>query len=71
MRHGGRGGPVERYFSGGEITLHWEVKMVPFWWWCKGGPVVRYFSGREICSLSIELPVCKAWRKVRPCGKVF
>ena len=35
------------------------------------GPVERYFSGREICSLSIELPVCEAWRKGRPCGEVF
>ena len=26
MRHGGRGGPVERYFSAGEITLHQEVE---------------------------------------------
>ena len=37
----------------------------------RGGPVERYFSGREICSLSIELPVCKAWGKGRPCGEVF
>ena len=36
----------------------------------KGGPVVSYFNGGEICSLSIELPVCKAWRKGRPCGEV-
>ena len=45
------------------------------WSHCGGGgtrgPVERYFSGGEICSLSIELPVCKAWRKVRPCGEVF
>ena len=33
------------------------------------GPVVRYFSGGMIYSLSIELPVCKAWRKRRPCGE--
>ena len=36
----------------------------------KGGSVVSYFNGGEICSLSIELPVCKAWRKGRPCGEV-
>ena len=28
------------------------------------------FNGGEICSLSIELQVCEAWRKGRPCGEV-
>ena len=37
----------------------------------RGGPVVRYVSGRDICSLSIELQICEAWRKGRPCGEVF
>ena len=32
MRYGGRRDPVVRYFSGGEITLHQEVEMVPLWW---------------------------------------
>ena len=32
MRHGGRGGPVERYFSGGEIcSLSIELPVCEVW----------------------------------------